>query len=128
MNLDMSLLGWTHTLGEGGRSSDVGEEQGAVDLSTAVVGLERAEAALAVLRVLCPPGMAEVSKDPAAGRPERCRAHLAARRARDASMPAAESDDAGVGAEQQASPDLGLGCEIALVLPVRYPQRAPPCA
>jgi hypothetical protein len=34
-------------------------------------------------------------------------------------MPPAELDDTGVGAEQQATPDLGLGCEIALDLVVR---------
>ena len=30
-------------------------------------------------------------------------------------MPAAEPDNAGVGTEQQATPDLGLGYEIALL-------------
>jgi hypothetical protein len=61
----------------------------------------------------------EVPEYPAAGRPEWGRAHLAAWRARDASMPPAECDDTGVGAEQEATPDLGLGCEIAPDLLVR---------
>ena len=119
-------VGRAHALGERCRASDVGEEQRALDFGAAMVGLERAEAAFAVLGVLGPPGMSEVSEDPAARRPERCRAHLAARRTRDASMPAAEPDDAWVGTEQEATPDLGLGYEIALVVLVRHSQRALP--
>ena len=118
-----SELGRAHALGEGGRASDVREEQRAVDLSAAVVGQERSEAALAVLRVLRPASVAEIAEHPAAGRPERRGAHLAAWWAGNSSMSAAEANDAGIGAEQQATPDFGLGREVAVGLLVRWAHR-----
>jgi hypothetical protein len=40
-------------------------------------------------------------------------------------MPASESDDAGVGTQQQVTPDLGLEREIARILLLRWAHASP---